>query len=110
MTFPTSRLIFLPAALVALSACGTTKVVETWESDTIQPEQPNKVAVLVVWPDQLQRLVIERDMVEMRHESSGSQSAPLQEVFSSALAARLRGWLGTDPGALAARRVRRPWQ
>ncbi len=55
----------LGLALVFLSACGTTKVVDTWQSDTIEPEAPEKVAVLVAWPDDLQRLVIERDVVAL---------------------------------------------
>ena len=48
---------------VFLSACGTTKVVDTWQSDTATQETPEKLAVLVAWPDELQRLVIERDVV-----------------------------------------------
>lgn len=56
------------ASLLLLSACGTTKVVDTWQSDTIEPEVPEKVAVLVAWPDQLQRLVIERDVVAQLRE------------------------------------------
>lgn len=58
------RALFWAGALsVALSGCGTTKIVQSWESDTIEPEHPEKVAVLVAWPDQLQRLSVERDMV-----------------------------------------------
>lgn len=53
----------LALAMLMLAACGTTKVVDTWRSDTITPEPPEKVAVLVAWPDDLQRLVIERDVV-----------------------------------------------
>lgn len=58
-----TRALLALIALVALAACGTTKVVETWVSDVATPAPPEKVAVLAVWPDQLQRLVIERDMV-----------------------------------------------
>lgn len=63
-----SRISLFRAALAVgaallLSACGTTKVVDTWESDTAETEVPEKVAVLVAWPDDLQRLVIERDVV-----------------------------------------------
>ena len=57
------RGLLLAAAVLTLSACGTTKVVDTWQSDTLEPEAPEKAAVLVMWPDDLQRLVIERDMV-----------------------------------------------
>jgi hypothetical protein len=57
------RGLLFAAVALTLSACGTTKVVDTWQSDTIEPEAPDKAAVLVMWPDDLQRLVIERDMV-----------------------------------------------
>lgn len=60
-----TNLVALSLVLVFLTACGTTKVVDTWQSDTIEPETPEKVAVLVAWPDDLQRLVIERDTVAM---------------------------------------------
>lgn len=49
--------------MVLMSACGTTKVVDRWQSDVVEPVEPEKVAVLAVWPEQLQRLVIERDVV-----------------------------------------------
>jgi len=64
--------MLLMATLVALSACGATKVMETWESDTITPERPEKLAVLVVWPDQLQRLSVERDMVAQLRDSGAN--------------------------------------
>jgi hypothetical protein len=57
----------LTSALL-LAACGTTKVVDTWQSDTLAPEEPEKVAVLAAWPEQLQRLVIERDIVARMRE------------------------------------------
>ncbi len=59
----------LALAALLLSACGTTKVVDTWQSDSIEPEVPEKVAVLVAWPDALQRLVIERDVVAQLRDS-----------------------------------------
>lgn len=62
----------LTVALLVLTACGTTKVVDTWQSETIQPETPEKVAVLVAWPDDLQRLVIERDAVAKLREKGAN--------------------------------------
>jgi len=56
------RVALLVLAAGALYACGTTKVLETWESDSAVREEPQRLAVLVVWPDQLQRLAVERDM------------------------------------------------
>ena len=56
-------LIAFALSLPLLVGCGTTKVMETWQSDQIEPVEPEKVAVLVAWPEQLQRLVIERDIV-----------------------------------------------
>ena len=72
----TSRILFftsvLAATVLALAGCGTTKIVNTWESETIAPEEPEKVAVLVVWPEQLQRLVIERDVVAQIRKSGAN--------------------------------------
>lgn len=66
---PAFLVILFAAVTLLLSACGTTKVVDTWQSDTLEPEVPEKVAVLVAWPDALQRLVIERDVVaQLRDE------------------------------------------
>mgnify|MGYP001097108978 CR=1 FL=1 len=74
-----ANFLALGLALVLLAACGTTKVVDTWQSDTIEPEVPEKVALLVAWPDDLERLVIERDMVaELRKKGTNAvESAEL---------------------------------
>lgn len=66
-------------AALALAACGTTKVMETWDSDTVEPRKPEKVAVLAVWPDELQRLVIERDMVA-KMRASGANAVESSEL------------------------------
>lgn len=63
---------WLALIALALSACGTTRVMETWQSETLAPEKPEKVAVLAVWPDELQRLVIERDMVAQMRKSGAN--------------------------------------
>ena len=79
MNQPILRGLLLAAATLTLTACGTTKVVDTWQSDTVEPETPDKVAVLVAWPDDLQRLVIERDVVaQLREEGANAvESAEL---------------------------------
>lgn len=67
------RLAMMTLCLVLLSACGTTKVVDRWQSDAVEPVAPEKVAVLAAWPEQLQRLVIERDMVaELRRKGANA--------------------------------------
>jgi hypothetical protein len=66
------RLVMFVAVLVLgvlLTACGTTKVVDTWQSPTASVEEPDKVAVLAAWPEQLQRLVIEKDLVARMRQS-----------------------------------------
>ncbi len=73
------RTAALALAALLLAACGTTKVVDTWQSDKIAPEAPEKMAVLVAWPDQLQRLVIERDMVA-RLRKEGVQAVESAEL------------------------------
>lgn len=56
----TTAFAILAAALLA--GCGTTKVMETWQSPDIETEEPQRVAVLAAWPESIQRLAIERDM------------------------------------------------
>ena len=63
MNYPIARVLSLAPTLALLTACGTTKVVDRWQSDVVEPVEPEKVAVLAVWPEQMQRLVIERDVV-----------------------------------------------
>lgn len=79
MTQRILRGLLLAVAALTLSACGTTKVVDTWQSDTIEPEVPEKVAVLVAWPDDLQRLVIERDVVA-RLRDAGANAVESAEL------------------------------
>ena len=66
------KVLGLALTTLFLSACGTTKVVDTWQSDTIEPQPPQKVAVLVAWPDDLQRLVIERDVVAVLRDKGAN--------------------------------------
>lgn len=87
---------WLALLALSLSACGTTKVMETWESDAIAPEKPEKVAVLAVWPDELQRLVIERDMVAQMRKSGAN-------AVESAELAGMRGELNPETVAAALR-------
>lgn len=54
--------LILSTLLATLAGCGTTKIVEQWHSDTAVPEKPEKLAVLVAWPEQLERLAVERDV------------------------------------------------
>ncbi len=90
------RILTLSALLMLLAGCGTTKVVDTWESDVIEPERPDKVAVLVVWPDQLQRLSIERDMVAQLR-SRGANAVESSEI------AGMRGELTAQNAEIALR-------
>ena len=88
--------ILLIATSLILAGCGQTKIVRSWESDTIAPEEPEKVAMLVVWPDNLQRLVIERDMVAHLRKSGANA------VESSELAG-MRGELTRETVEVALR-------
>jgi hypothetical protein len=56
------RACALFTTLALLSACGTTKVVDSWQNEDVTAVEPEKVAVLAMWPEQMQRLVVERDM------------------------------------------------
>jgi hypothetical protein len=79
MNRPANKLTLMALAALALTACGTTKVMDTWDSDTATPRKPEKVAVLAMWPDELQRLVIERDMVA-KMRASGANAVESAEL------------------------------
>lgn len=65
--------------LALLAACGTTSVVQNWESEKLEGSRPDKLAVIVMLPDALQRQETERAMVEVLRKS-GSNA-----VMSSAI-------------------------
>ena len=75
--FRTDRLP-LPALLLAplmamVAACGTTSIVQSWDSDTVNPPPPDKLAVIVALPDALQRQEVERAIAaELRKAGSNA--------------------------------------
>jgi hypothetical protein len=79
MKVSNTRTLILAVTITLLAGCGTTKIVQNWESDSIEPEVPEKLAVLVVWPDQLQRLSVERDMVRQLRDK-GTNAVESSEI------------------------------
>lgn len=69
----------LAALLLTLAGCGTTRVVSDWASDSIEPEKPEKLAVMVAWPEELQRLSWEHAMVE-RLRAAGANAVAAMEI------------------------------
>ncbi len=68
-----TRLLAACLAPVLLAACNTTSVVQSWDSETVNPPPPQKLAVIVALPDALQRQEIERSIAaELRKSGSNA--------------------------------------
>lgn len=61
--------------LATLSACQTTSVVRDYQLDTPAPAKPDNIAVVVMIPDELQRLSVERVVVEKIIAAGGNARA-----------------------------------
>ena len=70
------RVISTVVMLFALSACSTTKVVQEWHLDTPAGPPPDKIAVVVMLPEALQRLSVERVVAE-DIQSAGGNAVPV---------------------------------
>ncbi len=62
MTFV--RIIVCSLFLSALAACSTTSVVQEWQLDTPAGPKPDKIAVVVMIPDALQRMSFEQVLTD----------------------------------------------
>jgi hypothetical protein len=63
----------------SLAACSTTSVVQEWHLDTPAGPKPDKIAVVVMLPDDLQRLSVERVLVE-DIQKAGGIAVPSSEI------------------------------
>jgi hypothetical protein len=61
----TGRTILLTLAVVLLSACAQTSVVDSWKSDEAVTHKPDKVAVIAVLPEALMRKAVEIDVAKI---------------------------------------------
>jgi hypothetical protein len=60
---------------LALTGCQTTSIVRDFQLDTAAPPKPDKIAVVVMIPDELQRLAVERVLAEKINASGGNARA-----------------------------------
>ena len=66
----------LPMSLIALvGGCQTTSVVRDYQLTTTSPGKPDQIAVVVMLPDELQRLSVERVLVEKILKAGGNAKA-----------------------------------
>jgi hypothetical protein len=72
---PRLNLLALLVILAALAGCKTTSVVRDYQLDTPAPDKPGKIAVVVMIPDELQRLSVERVLVEKINKAGGNARA-----------------------------------
>jgi hypothetical protein len=61
--------------ILLLSACNTTSIVRDFDLGTPAPPKPDKIAVVVAIPDELQRLAVERVLVKEINDSGGNARA-----------------------------------
>lgn len=60
---------------VLLAACQTTSIVRDFQLDTAAPAKPDKIAVVVMIPNELQRLSVERVLAEEINKAGGNARA-----------------------------------
>jgi hypothetical protein len=65
--------------LTAMAACSTTKVVQEWHLDTPPGVKPDKIAVVVMLPEALQRLSVERVLAE-EIQGAGGNAVPSSDI------------------------------
>ena len=63
------RALALMAALLTLSACQSTKVISEWDAGRENIEKAERIAVVAMMPESLQRLTVEQEVVKVMRES-----------------------------------------
>ena len=73
-----ARFSLISVLLLSLGGCNTTSVIRDVQLETDPPAKPDKIAVVVMIPDELQRLSTERVLVEDINSSGGNARASSQ--------------------------------
>ena len=63
------RALAVMAALLLLSACQTTKVVSEWDAGRDDIDKRERIAVVAMMPESLQRLTVEQEVVRVMREA-----------------------------------------
>jgi hypothetical protein len=69
MTRVSLRALAVLAVLVLLSACQSTKVISKWDAGRDDIEKRERIAVVAMMPESLQRLTVEQEMVRVMRKS-----------------------------------------
>jgi len=69
MTRINLRIFVVMAVLILLSACRTTKVISEWDAGRDNIDKRERIAVIAMMPESLQRLVIEQEIVKNMRKS-----------------------------------------
>jgi hypothetical protein len=69
MTRVSLRALAVLAVLVLLSACQSTKVISKWDAGRDNIDKRERIAVVAMMPESLQRLTVEQEMVRVMRKS-----------------------------------------
>lgn len=69
MTRMSLRIFAVMAALLTLSACQSTKVISEWDAGRDNIEKRERIAVVAMMPESLQRLTVEQEVVKVMRGS-----------------------------------------
>ena len=69
MTRVSLRALAVLAVLVLLSACQSTKVISKWDAGRDSIDKRERIAVVAMMPESLQRLTVEQEMVRVMRKS-----------------------------------------
>jgi len=90
----TSRSILLTLmAVLLLSACAQTSVVDSWKTDKLVTNKPEKVAVIAVLPEALMRKAVEIDVAKVLH-NKGTPAVPASNI--PGMSGGIRGEIDPD--------------
>jgi hypothetical protein len=87
------RLLFLMAAVLMLSACAQTRVVDSWRTDQPVTNKPDKVAVIAVLPEALIRESVEVDVAAIMADK-GIPAVPSSRI--PGMAGGIRGEIDVE--------------
>ena len=86
-------LVLMLAAMLLLSACAQTQVVDTWKTDQPVTNKPDKVAVIAVLPEALLRESVEVDVARIMADK-GTPAVPSSRI--PGMSGGIRGEIDTE--------------
>jgi hypothetical protein len=86
-------LVLMLAAMLLLSACAQTQVVDSWKTDQPVTNKPDKVAVIAVLPEALMRESVEVDVARIMADK-GTPAVPSSRI--PGMSGGIRGEIDTE--------------